>query len=280
MKKIFLSKSGKIKALVYVGLIIVLYFSGEIMTETSSKLLSAITAFLFMFSYVLIHILIVWQISQAISKRKEKKKSKNNVLLMQKQENTSFKKKREIFNKEIDKSFRGKEIKTFVHDYVILDVETSGLSAATDEIIEVAALKVINDEIIDKYVSLIKPIIEIDDFITRLTGIKNEELNCAKEPPKVMEDVLEFIGDNVIIGHNVKFDIEFLYANVQRYTDKQLTNDYSDTLYFARKKIKNLKNYKLKTLAEHLNLPKPKHRSESDCITTFELYKKIKENNK
>ena len=162
--------------------------------------------------------------------------------------------------------------KQIINDYCVLDTETTGLSAYYDEIIEIGILRVRNNIIVDQYSQLIKPEYEIDSFITSLTGITNEMLVGMPSILDVKEDVLSFIGDDIILGHNTAFDIRFINEGLQC----TLSNQYMDTMQFARKVYPELKHHRLSDLAEYLGLPNNKHRSIPDCITTKELYDAVK----
>lgn len=163
--------------------------------------------------------------------------------------------------------------KQIINDYCVLDTETTGLSSYYDEIIEIGILKVRDNKIVDRYSQLIKPNYEIDPFITSLTGITNEMVKDMPAIDFVMNDVLSFIGMDVIIGHNTSFDIRFLNAGF----NIELDNKYMDTMQFARKLFPELKHHRLSDLTSYLCLSKNEHRSISDCIATKELYDSIKD---
>lgn len=176
-------------------------------------------------------------------------------------------------------------IKDLIDDYCVLDTETTGLSADWDEIIEIGMLKVRNNEIVDKYDQLVKPQREVDDFISELTGITNEMLKDAPNILDVKDEVLNFLGDDVIIGHNTSFDIRFLSNGFNRYkhddiwvivSDDKLPNKYMDTMQFARKVYPELDHHRLSDLTEYLNLSNNEHRALSDCVATKELYDNVK----
>lgn len=166
-----------------------------------------------------------------------------------------------------------KNLNKFVDDYVLVDIETTGLSPITDEIIEIGAIKVKQNKIVDKYNELIKVNREISPFITNLTGITNEMLQTGKNPITVYKEFIDFIGENVIIGHNVNFDLGFLTDKCKKYINYNLTNDYVDTMYLARKLVKDTMNYKLGTLAEYFNVSyEGAHRGLKDVEITYEVY--------
>ena len=162
--------------------------------------------------------------------------------------------------------------KQIIDDYCVLDTETTGLSAYYDEVIEIGLLRVRKNIIVAHYSQLIKPVHEIDSFISELTGITNEMVEGMPSIMEVKEDVLSFIGDDIIIGHNTSFDIRFLNEGFQQ----PLCNFYMDTMQFARKVYPELNHHRLSDLTQYLGLSVNEHRSISDCIATKELYDAVK----
>jgi len=159
-----------------------------------------------------------------------------------------------------------------IDDYCVLDVETTGRSASVDEIIEIAMLRVRNNEIVESYTQLIRPFGGIPSFITQLTGISN---TMVEEMPYIWDienEVLSFLGDDVILGHNTSFDLRFLNTAFEM----SLENEYMDTYQFSRKVFPNLNSHRLTYLSRHFNLTNSEHRALSDCIATKELYDLIK----
>lgn len=124
---------------------------------------------------------------------------------------------------------KGNNLLELIDDYCVVDLETTGLSLKLCEIIEICILKVRNGKIIDKYETLLKPENEIDDFIENLTGITNEMLKNAPKFSEIYKEILTFIDKDVIVGHNVNFDINFLYDNFIKY-NHTFNNNYIDTL--------------------------------------------------
>ena len=162
--------------------------------------------------------------------------------------------------------------KQIISDYCVLDTETTGLSAYYDEIIEVALLRVRNNEIVATYSQLIKPNYDIDPFITMLTGITNKMVKDMPSISEVKDNILSFIGDDIIVGHNTPFDRRFLIAGLQ----VDLPNRYMDTFQFSRKLYPDLNHHRLSDMTQLLGLHNNEHRALSDCISTKELYDCIK----
>lgn len=175
-------------------------------------------------------------------------------------------------NKSIHRA-KGKNLIELPCDYTVIDVETTGLDPSYDEIIEIGAIKVRNNEINSQFSSLVKPSRPIDEFIENLTGITNEMLKNAPSIKEVLPQFIDFINDDILLGHNIHFDINFLYYNLDFYLDYKLSNNFIDLMRLTRKVYPNLENHKLVTIAEFLNINiENHHRSLADCLTTHKCY--------
>ena len=102
---------------------------------------------------------------------------------------------------------KGKSLLNLPKDYCVVDLETTGLDSEYDEILELAAIRVRNNQVVDTYSQLVKPEEEIDEFIQRLTGITNEMIANAENIEITLPKFLAFVGDDILVGHNVNFDI-------------------------------------------------------------------------
>lgn len=171
---------------------------------------------------------------------------------------------------------KGTHIDNFPSDYTVVDIETTGLSPDKCEIIEISAIKVRNDEIVDTFSSLIKPSKRIDPFIVRLTGITDEMVADAPKIRAVLPEFTKFVADDYILGHNVNFDINFIYDNLKKYFKKDFSNDFIDTMKLSRIHC-DLPSHRLKALAKHYNVSiKGHHRALVDCEITYKIYNYIK----
>ncbi len=160
---------------------------------------------------------------------------------------------------------------------VIVDIETTGFSAYNDSIIEIGALKIKGDKIIEEFSSLVKPTKQISPFIQKLTGITPKMVENAPCVDCVLENFLAFVENNPIVGHNISFDLRFINQKLTC-LNKTLNNPSFDTIFFSKKAFLNLESYKLTSLAKYLNIDsKNAHRALKDCYITFELMQKIKE---
>lgn len=169
---------------------------------------------------------------------------------------------------------RGKQCRDFFpNKYTVIDLETTGLSPEYDEIIELAAVKVKDGQIVDRFQQLVKPENGISDFIAELTGITNEMVADAPSIAEALLAYLDFIGNDIVIGHNVTFDINFIYDNAARWLDRIFGNYYINTLSIARKLIPGLAHYRLDDLRDYYGVShESAHRALSDCEHTNEIY--------
>ena len=173
---------------------------------------------------------------------------------------------------------KGKSLLKWVDNYVLVDIETTGLSPRTDEIIEIGAIKVKENKIIDTYNTLIKIDRNLNPFITKLTGITNKMLETGKETDKALEEFVNFTGNEIIMGHNVNFDINFIYDKCLSYLDYYLSNDFVDTMRIAKHILPDIQNYKLGTLANYFGVDyRSAHRGLKDVEITYEVYNKLKD---
>lgn len=157
----------------------------------------------------------------------------------------------------------------FPIDYVVLDLETTGLDPAWNEIIEIGAIRVRDLDIVDTFSQLVKPSEPIDDFITELTGITNEMVADAPSIDRVLPGFLEFVGDDIVVGHNVNFDINFLYDNCVQIFNRGFTNDYVDTMRLSRRLFPEERHHRLSDLEKRFNLHnEAAHRALSDVMLT------------
>lgn len=162
--------------------------------------------------------------------------------------------------------------------FVVFDIETTGLDSLSNEIIEIGALKVKDGKVVDTFDHLIKPSHPISDFITNLTGITNEMVETAETIEEVLTQFINFIGDNILMGHNVNFDINFVYDHAEKYNNHILNNDFIDTLRLARKLLPELSHHRLSDLADYYNIDKTgHHRALKDVEMTLEVYNHLVE---
>lgn len=175
----------------------------------------------------------------------------------------------------VDRSGKGNSLLCKPDEYVVIDLETTGLSPEYDTIIELAALKVSGNAIIDTFSSLVRyeHELHIDDFITSLTGITQEMVDSAPMINTVLPSFLDFVGESIVVGHNVAFDINFIYDESMARYGKPFTNDYVDTMRISRRLRPELRHHRLKDVADFYSLDySSAHRALADCDITFKCY--------
>ena len=156
--------------------------------------------------------------------------------------------------------------------FVIVDTETTGSSAAYHQLTEIAALKVRGGEVLGHFRSLIWGASPTPGFIIALTGITDAMRRSAPDEADVVAAFGNFLGDAVVVGHNLGFDLGFLNAAMVRETGQVIGNQTIDTLRLARRLLRNeVENFKLATLARYLCLRPPSHRALCDVLATAAL---------
>jgi DNA polymerase III epsilon subunit family exonuclease len=163
-------------------------------------------------------------------------------------------------------------------EYVVFDIETTGLDTDIDRIIELGAIRVLNGEVVGVFDKLINPGIIISDFITNINGISNEMVKDADYPGVVLSEFNRFVsGVEFLVGHNAYFfDYPFIQSEFKRNLIKHDKLYVKDTMFIAKKKIPRFRSYSLKNLTEHLGIVnQTAHRALSDVYATFELFEKL-----
>jgi len=157
--------------------------------------------------------------------------------------------------------------------FCVLDLETTGGSAASCEITEIGAVLYRGGQLEGTFQTLVNPGAPIPPFITVLTGITQVMVIEAPRIEEALPSFLEFLGEAVIVGHNVRFDLSFLNAAAERLGYGRLPNQSADTLSLARRLVRtDVHNLKLGTLAAHFRSPvSPTHRALDDARATAGL---------
>lgn len=157
-------------------------------------------------------------------------------------------------------------------EFSVLDVETTGLSARNNRVIEIGIVKVKNLKITDKFTTLINPGCDIPYFITQFTGISNSDVEFSPGFYDTAEEIEEFIGDSVISGHNLSFDEGFLKYEFIRNGFEPLSNPSVCTLKLARKIFPELRSKSLGSVTQYLKIKnKDSHRALSDAEATAKI---------
>lgn len=177
----------------------------------------------------------------------------------------------------IIREHKGKNLLELPETYVIIDLETTGLDPAYESIIEFAGMRYVDGHAAGEYSTLINPGVEIDSFVTKLTGITNEMLADAPSLSAVMPQIRDFIGDSIILAHNANFDVNFLYDTYVRELDIPLTNNFVDTMRISRRLYPEEQHHRLRDLILRFGVGnKVGHRAMADVQQTQKCYERMK----
>lgn len=172
---------------------------------------------------------------------------------------------------------RGNSLKDYVADYIVFDLETTGISPNYDSIIEISAVKVVNKKVTDTFSSLVNPERPIPYGATAVNGISNEMV--ADEPvlDEVFPQFIEFIGDNILVGHNIQsFDMKFIWRAAEELFGKTISNDYIDTLPMARRCLPQLGHHRLVDIAAYYTISTSgAHRALNDCLMNQQCFERM-----
>ena len=167
---------------------------------------------------------------------------------------------------------KGRSLLESLSSYIVVDLETTGLDASYDNIIEIAAVRVENGLIVDDFQSLVH-CRYIDDFIAELTGITEEMLSTAPPLSEVLPLFIDFVGDSVVVAHNANFDINFLYDNCVDVLGTAFCNDFIDTMRASRRLFKEHSSHTLESIVERFGISgNIEHRAMADALKTYECY--------
>jgi len=164
----------------------------------------------------------------------------------------------------------------FVDNYIIFDLETTGLNPKDDKIIEIGALKYQDNNLIDSFSILINPKEKLSKKIIEITGITDDMLKDCDTIDNVLPKFLNWIEDYTLIAHNGSFDLGFIENKIKELNLEMINNKNIDTLYLSRKYITNIENHRLETLKKYFNLNYDSHRALNDCYITNHVYQHCK----
>lgn len=168
---------------------------------------------------------------------------------------------------------KGRSLLTFPADFTVVDLETTGMTFARAEILEVACVKYRAGVEVGRIATLVRPPgrARIPRFITELTGIAPSMVVGAPTFREIADDVWRFLENELIVGHNVNFDVNFLYDAFEELGRGALSNDFVDTLRLARRTLPELPRRRLVDLCEYYGIRTIHHRALADCDSTRQV---------
>ena len=157
--------------------------------------------------------------------------------------------------------------------YTALDLETTGLDPQADMIIEIGAIRIRNGAEVERYHQLVNPVRPIPPVVTDITGITDDMVADQPTVEEVLPAFISWLSDDLILGHNVNFDVNFLYDASMRITGNPVTNDFLDTMRLARYLYPEEKHNRLIDLVNRFGIGETQtHRALDDVEQTIACY--------
>lgn len=159
---------------------------------------------------------------------------------------------------------------SFDDEFVVFDIETTGLSQELCEIIEIGAVRVREGRVLDRFQAFAKPKTPISYEITKLTGITNDMVTEAPPVEEAVRGFWEFAGDTCLVAHNAAFDTGFVFKKT-REMGMEVHSDVLDTLLLARVHLPDMRSRGLDKLAARYKIPLQHHRAVNDAEATAKV---------
>lgn len=172
---------------------------------------------------------------------------------------------------------KGKRLRQYLGDYVVFDLETTGVRPGIDQIVEISAIRVREHQVVEEYSTLVNPKMHISAAATAVNHITDQMVKDAPELAEALEGFLQFVSDDVLVGHNIQsFDLKFICDGAERLFGKRVENNYIDTLFMARLCLPQLSHHRLSDVAEYFHIStKGAHRALSDCVINQKCYEAL-----
>lgn len=163
-----------------------------------------------------------------------------------------------------------------INEYVVLDLEMTGLSAKTDQIIEIGAIKIKDNSVVETMECLVNPKCKIPTRVVELTGITDEMVQLGKDKDEAICELLDFIEGYILVGQNVGFDYSFLKQWAVNHK-RPLEAKACDTLKLARVLLPAEQPKKLENLCQYFGIEREReHRALDDALETWKVFEKLK----
>jgi len=185
------------------------------------------------------------------------------------------------FVDDTERSVYGDYKGSFDEEFIVFDIETTGLSSQRDMITEIGAVKVKSGKIIERYNTFVNPEMPIPQRIVELTGITDEMVKDARKIDEVLPEFLSFIGDRLLIAHNANFDTSFIRRAAEK-LKLDFSNPYLDTVAMSHYVNPDLAKHKLDSLAKYFDLGDFNHHRACDdaemlALIFFKMVEKLRE---
>lgn len=165
-----------------------------------------------------------------------------------------------------------------IRDYVVFDLETTGVRVEWDAIIEISALRVEGGQIAGRFSTLVNPGRPIPKAATAVNGITDRMVADAPDMAAALTSFLQFIGTAVLVGHNIHaFDMPFLCRAAEEALGREIGNDYIDTLPMARRLLPGLRRHRLTDVSQYFGIrTEGAHRALADCTMNQQCYEALR----
>ena len=164
-----------------------------------------------------------------------------------------------------------------INEYVVLDLEMTGLSAKTDQIIEIGAVKIKDNQVIEVMECLVNPNCKIPTRVVELTGITDEMVQSGMDKDEAIGKLLDFIEGQILVGQNINFDYSFLKQWAVNHK-RPLEAKACDTLKIARVLLPPEQPKKLESLCAYFGIERAReHRALDDALETWQVFERLKE---
>ena len=160
-----------------------------------------------------------------------------------------------------------------LNDFIVIDTETTGLKPATNELLEISAIKFINKKPVECLTTLIKPKKAISNEITNINNIDNKMVENMPSAPEIMQSFSDFIKGYNLVGYNIDFDLKFLHVNGLEFFNEK--REFYDVWPLCKRYFSDcgLYNYKLDTICDFYHIYRPQaHRATEDALATGLLF--------
>lgn len=172
---------------------------------------------------------------------------------------------------------KGVKKEEYTQDYVVFDLETTGMFTKSDRIVEISALRVRRGRIEKSFSSLVNPGRPIPYGASRVNHIYDSTVKDAPRIEEALSRFIEFIGEDVLVGHNIhRFDMHFIYRDSFSIFGGYPDNDYIDTLPLAKKLLPVLEHHGLTSIADYYGIStQGAHRALNDCYMNQEIFERL-----
>lgn len=164
-----------------------------------------------------------------------------------------------------------------IDEYVVIDLEMTGLSAKSDQIMEIGAVKIKNNQVVETMECLVNPKCKIPTRVMEITGITDEMVQAGRDTDEAISELLDFMAGHIIVGQNINFDYSFLKQWAVNHK-RPLEAKACDTLKIARVLLPADQPKKLENLCQYFGIERARaHRALDDAIETWQVFEKLKE---